>query len=70
MPRDGDGAGVKGDAGAEGRLLPGITLEVEGIWIGIDGDVCNSVGRDRDLREKSRDDETGGGSGGDRSVMS
>lgn len=34
---DGEGAGVGGEAGAEGRVLPGITFGFDGMGIGMEG---------------------------------
>ena len=54
---DGEGAGVGGDAGADGRLLPGITLGFVGMLIGMLA-VGAWIGRGFDCRrEKIREEE-------------
>lgn len=53
-PGVGDGAGVGGDAGAEGSRLPGITFGFDGIGIG------TLVDEDDNERAKGRETEVGG----------
>lgn len=50
-PGVGEGAGVGGEAGAEGSKLPGITLGFTGMDIGMEGDgvVCMGRGMDRGM---------------------
>lgn len=56
---DGEGAGVGGEAGAEGRLLPGITLGFVGILIGMLGPVGVCIGRGFDCRRVYNREEEG-----------
>lgn len=53
-PGVGDGAGVGGDAGAEGSRLPGITFGFDGIGIG------TLVDEDDNERAEGRETEVGG----------